>query len=292
MEFAIRVDQPDLGRPAAARRLRFGPEDAPQLLILNGKGAGFEGGSDSPDISLKWLATGQAEYRSEGRSYRLSGAMQLMLNRGQPYRMRMMGEAESFVLFFPKPLADAAWQAAFGGGEGLPEIPTAAAAVPNALQSRIASLRTESQNELPNAEALRELSLGVLMELMSLAAARRGLHDRIPAMRGSTRDELLRRLLRARDYLTEANGSANLAGAASAAALSQFHLIKLFGAVFGETPLAYAAGKRLDRARERLARSPAPIAAIAEEAGYESRTAFDRAFARRFGMTPGAVRLP
>src|ERR1700720_1990971 len=113
MEFAIRVDQPDLGRPAAARRLRFGPENTPQLLILNGRGTGFEGGSDSPDLSLKWLAAGQAEYRSEGRSYRLSGAVQLMLNRGQPYRLRMMGEAESFVLFFPKPLADAAWQAAF-----------------------------------------------------------------------------------------------------------------------------------------------------------------------------------
>jgi AraC-like DNA-binding protein len=81
-----------------------------------------------------------------------------------------------------------------------------------------------------------------------------------------------------------------LAGAAEAATLSPFHLIRLFKAVFGETPLAYRARKRLEQARDHLLHSPKSIAEISAAAGYESRTAFDRAFIRRFGVTPGIVR--
>jgi AraC-like DNA-binding protein len=113
---------------------------------------------------------------------------------------------------------------------------------------------------------------------------------RIPGARRSTREELLRRLLRAEAYLAETGAGATLAGAADAAALSPFHLIRLFKAAFGETPLSYGTGMRLDRARNELIKSHKSIVDIAEAAGYESRSAFDRAFVRRYRSTPGAVR--
>ncbi len=290
MDLAIRIDQPDLARPATSRRLLFGAPTEPTVIILNGVGSGFEGGADSPDLSLKWLPEGSAEYRTEGRAYRLSGASQLLLNRGQPYRMQMKRPSESFVLFFPAAAADAAWQKHTGTAEAIPEVPTAAAPSCPALQKHLAALRTESRANEPNGERLRELCFVVLAGIATLAATRRGQAMRIPAVRRSTREELLRRLLRAESYLADAGAMATLTGAAKAASLSPFHLIRLFDAAFGQTPLAYGASMRLERARDELVSTRKSIADIAEVAGYRSRTAFDRAFARQFHAAPGAVR--
>ena len=290
MEFAVRLDQPNVRQPGKSRRMAFGTQNVPFFAILNGRASTFEGGADEADLSLKWLAEGAAEYQTEGRAYRLGGAAQLMLNRGQPYRMRMQGPSESFVMFFPKAAADAAWQMQTHNGEALPEIPTVAATSPVPLQKRVTQLRDESVRARPSGERLLELSCAVLSELVALAHTRRRHAMRLPALRRTTRDELLRRLVRAESYLADLGSKATLAGAAQAAALSPFHLIRVFNAAFGQTPLAYAAGKRLERARDPLIESDASVADIALAAGYDSRTAFDRAFVRRYRLTPGAIR--
>ena len=288
MEFAVRLDQPNVSQPGKSRRMGFGSQALPAFAILNGRASVFEGGADEAELSLKWVAEGAAEYRTEGRAYRVAGVEQLMLNRGQPYRMRMQGE--SFVLFFPRAAADAAWQMQTRHGESLPEIPTVAAASPVALQKRITQLRDESVRAQPRGETLLELSCAVLSELVSLAHTRRRHATKLPVLRKTTRDELLRRLVRAESYLADLGAKATLAGAAQAAALSPFHLIRVFNAAFGQTPLAYAAGKRLERARDLLIEGDASIADIALATGYESRNAFDRAFLRRYRVTPGALR--
>lgn len=290
MDLALRLDQPDLAVPGRSRRLGFGPASAPVLGILNGRGTAFEGGADEPALSLKWLAEGAAEYSTEGRSYRLSGPLQLALNRGQPYRMAMRGPSESFVLFFPKAAADAAWQAQAGRAEAFPEFPTVAAASPPALQARLSELRAASRSGKPDGARLLERACAVLNEVAALAQERRRLAMQLPVLRRTTREELLRRLVRAEAYLAEEGADATLAGAARAAALSPFHLIRVFDAAFGQTPLAYAAAKRLDRARAALVGGKQSIADIALATGYESRNAFDRAFLRRFRITPGALR--
>lgn len=290
MEFAVRLDQPNVSRPGASRRMVFGPSKGPAFAILNGRGSTFEGGADAPELSLKWLARGAADYESERRSYRLAGRSQLLLNRGQPYRMRMRGPSESFVLFFPKTAADAAWQMQSGLGASMPEIPTVAAASPLSLQSRLKELREACRQTKPNGETLEELCCAVLNEVAAFAFARRSQFMRMPALRKTTREELLRRLVRAEAYLQDTGAKATLAGAAREASLSPFHLIRVFDAAFGQTPLAYAAGKRLEHARAQLIGSRESIPDIALAAGYESRTAFDRAFLRRYRTTPGAIR--
>jgi AraC-like DNA-binding protein len=290
MDLALLLDQPDLVKPSASRRFTFGPPKAPALAILNGRGATFEGGADEPALSLKWLPEGMAEYRSEGHDYRLAGTTQLLLNRGQPYRMRMRGKSESFVLFFPETAANAAWQMQTGEAGQMPETPTVAAAGSDHLQQHLSDLRKECRRDTPNGESMTELSCAILNDVVALAEIRRRRVARLPALRKTTRDELLRRVLRAESYLAETGAKATLPGAARAAALSPFHLIRMFEAAFGATPLAYAAAKRLERAHAMLSNTALPIVEIALAAGYENRNAFDRAFVRRFRITPGAVR--
>lgn len=290
MQTALLLDQPNLIAPHRSRRKRDGVGNGERITILNARGRTFEGGGDEPDLSLKWIPNGAADYASEHTPFHLEGSAQLLLNRGQPYRLRMTRETESFIVFFSHGLANSAWAALTGTPDAFPEVPSVAGLSHAELQADLATLRTEAREEAPDFGRLEELSLAVLSGMAMLAVNRRRMHDAVPALRGTTRAELLRRLARAESYLVEEQNSATLDGAAAAAALSAFHLIRSFRAVYGETPLAFAAGKRLDSARLALEMTEDSIAAIAERAGYETRNAFDRAFQKKFKMTPGRAR--
>ncbi|MCE4225332.1 AraC family transcriptional regulator [Methylobacterium sp. C25] len=77
---------------------------------------------------------------------------------------------------------------------------------------------------------------------------------------------------------------------ASAAHVSRATLVRSFRRVAGTAPLTFLAGLRLGLAHQRLETSSDPLARIAAEVGYESESAFSRAFQRQFGVRPGAVR--
>jgi AraC family transcriptional regulator len=290
MAASLLLDQPDLLAPQRSRRMQYGGAGGERISILNGRGRAFEGGQSAAGLSLKWMTAGSADYESSGRRFRLEGASQLLLNPGEPYRLRFRETSESFSVSFSQTLADAAWTQFARAGSTLPEFPTIAARSPSRLNAHLAALREEVTQNEPDGEMLIEQSLALLGEIASLAHHRRKLARRIPAMRATTRHELLRRLARAEDYLLSAPRKLTLAHAAYAASLSPFHLIRVFRAVHGMTPLAFAKRAKLESARDALVLTRDPIEAIARRAGYESRTAFDRAFQREYGVTPGTIR--
>lgn len=63
-----------------------------------------------------------------------------------------------------------------------------------------------------------------------------------------------------------------------------------FSELVGEPPLRYLSRLRIDAAVRRLRSSDNKLSAVAADAGYESVTAFTRAFRRQVGMTPGEYR--
>lgn len=290
MQTTLLLDQPDLIEPKHARRFRFGTADGARLAILNARAARFEGGGDEPDLSLKWIPQGEAHYRSMGKSFRLRRDTQLLLNRGQAYTLEMREPSESFVVFFDRALADAAWSARTSRDEAFAEVPSVASMPQASLQSSLSRLRSEARSGDPSADKIVELALGLLNDVLDLAFEQRAMLQRAPSVRRATREELLRRIARAEAYLIEAGRHATLQGAADAAALSQFHLIRVFKAVIGETPLVWATTRRLEVARDCFLLTNDTIDVIARRAGYASRTAFDRAFQRRFADTPGGIR--
>ena len=80
-----------------------------------------------------------------------------------------------------------------------------------------------------------------------------------------------------------------LAELAARAGLSPYHLHRLFKAVTGLTPKAYAAAHRAKRVRRELARSETVTAAI-YDAGYNSNGRFYEEANRVLGMTPTQLR--
>lgn len=72
--------------------------------------------------------------------------------------------------------------------------------------------------------------------------------------------------------------------------LSRSALADRFTRVIGEPPMRYLARWRIQVAAHQLRNSDTPLARIAEQVGYESEGAFNRAFKRSFGIPPATWR--
>jgi AraC-like DNA-binding protein len=72
--------------------------------------------------------------------------------------------------------------------------------------------------------------------------------------------------------------------------LSRSALADRFTRLIGEPPMRYLARWRLQVAATQLRNSDVPLARIAQQVGYESEAAFNRAFKRNFGVPPAAWR--
>lgn len=72
--------------------------------------------------------------------------------------------------------------------------------------------------------------------------------------------------------------------------LSEFHFMRIYRALAGESLGATIQRLRLARAAHLLTGSRVPITEIASRSGYETPQAFARAFRRQYGAAPGAVR--
>jgi AraC-like DNA-binding protein len=72
--------------------------------------------------------------------------------------------------------------------------------------------------------------------------------------------------------------------------LSRSALAQRFTDLIGQPPMQYLTRWRLTVAAQRLRTDGASLAAVAEQVGYESEAAFNRAFKREFGVPPATWR--
>ena len=133
-----------------------------------------------------------------------------------------------------------------------------------------------------------QMMLGRLMELLFVEVLRRHVAS-LPA--GSTgwlaalNDPIVGRALQqlhaepARRWTTD--------DLARAAGSSRTVLAERFNALLGKPPIEYVTSWRIQLAAERLRGGRDRIAVIAADVGYESEAAFNRAFKRVTGITPG-----
>lgn len=77
---------------------------------------------------------------------------------------------------------------------------------------------------------------------------------------------------------------------AAAALTSRGTLVRAFRKASGQAPAAYLCALRLDLAKRRLLDTGDSIAEVAAAVGYQSEGALSKAFLKRFGIRPGAIR--
>ncbi len=246
-------------------------------------------------------ARGRAVYRVDGASHALDGDRMVILNQAQPYELEFLDRAgtESLCVFVSDDLVAQAWRALSRpdlvddeAPTGLiPHFPDLVFRPAPEIGGALARLRDSYGADDPSALALEERLLDLAAQLVAAAQGHRRLAGRVPAVKASTRRLLAARLQRARELIEDSAEEPSLDALARGSALSKFHLIRLFKAAFGCTPSAYAAARRMDRARGLLRASSMTVAEIGRALGYESAGAFIRAFRRHFGVTPAAIRV-
>ncbi|QBR92969.1 AraC family transcriptional regulator [Nocardioides euryhalodurans] len=100
------------------------------------------------------------------------------------------------------------------------------------------------------------------------------------------RDPLLGRALAA--FHAEPGAPWTLASLAGEAGMSRSAFAARFSDRLGEPPMAYVTAWRMDLAARLVREEALPLARVAERVGYQSEAAFNRAFRRAHGVTPGA----
>jgi AraC family transcriptional regulator len=120
------------------------------------------------------------------------------------------------------------------------------------------------------------------------------LQERLQRCSGRTplrREQTFQRLLRVRRLIEHhGGGKPDLERLARSANYSPWHLIRMYRDVFGETPGEHAARVRLERAWRMVASTEAPVCEITEALGFESQSAFCRAFKNAYGVTTTQAR--
>ena len=105
-----------------------------------------------------------------------------------------------------------------------------------------------------------------------------------------TKDRLIR-LCRARDQLRNVGCvERSIDEVAKSAAMSRFHFIRQFKAVFGETPVQFRTRARLDKAKRLLVEGQRSVTDICMAIGFSSLGSFSYLFSGRFGRAPSRYR--
>ena len=283
-------------------RRRMGYGDG-AVTVLNGLARDYAVRDPEGAFSIKWAPRGRMIYRTDGASHPLSGDHAVILNQAQPYELEFLDRrgTESFCVFFSDDMVAQAWR-----GLSRPDLaddpeplgPRLTETFPDLVfkpdaqvQGALGRLRDGYGRTDPSALAVEETFLDLLTSLVRAAQAHRLRAGRIPAVKPATRRLLAARLERARERIEDSASEPSLDDIAEASALSKFHLLRLFRSAFGCTPSAYWRARRLDQGRRLLTATSMTVAEIALALGYESASAFIRAFRRHFGTTPQAIRV-
>ncbi len=193
-------------------------------------------------------------------------------------------DACALVLVGPR----AAWSALAGSADGTGELLVGQWPCPRPVRRRFVRL----------ARALRDgghadvdgLAAALADALRAQQTGLRALAARCNGRTSQRRHATLQRLLRVRQLIERSEQPLDLAGLARDANYSPWHLMRMYRDVFGETPSAHLARLRLARAWSLVRGTPLPVCEIAGRLGFESQSAFCRAFKTAYGQTTTEAR--
>lgn len=220
-------------------------------------------------LSVRWVGEGRYIYEIDGHRHVLTPGNFLIVNSGQVYNSGSEGTVESFTLSF-----DTA---------GVPELPVVTQRATGRLGELVGTLTKAGRRE-----ADLDLDEVFYEALGAIGAVRTTVQREIDAIgsgRKTTREELHRRLTRARDFLHDhATTPLTIETMAAEACLSPFHFMRTFKRAFGASPHRYLLDLRLERARSLMGRYP--LSLVAALSGFADLSTFSKAFRARYGFPP------
>lgn len=272
--------------------LRFGdhldlsrhPQDS--LHLLHAGGRGIQADVPAGWTSVWWPLRGRISLATPGSDWEL-GSRDLQVWCEGPLRGRSLGPQGWLGLAGPT----AAWPLRASAHESIWLFPWQ-----GRLSRDTAGLLTALARRAPSAADCPAGELEALAAALavSLLEQQQSLHTLLSRCNGRTlmrRRQTLMRLLRVRHQIhCHPDTRLDLECLAKIANYSPCHLIRVYRAVFGETPSEYAARRREEQAWRMVRDTALPICEITGMLGFESQSAFCRAFKNTFGRTTSEVR--
>ena len=155
------------------------------------------------------------------------------------------------------------------------------------FQNIISAIQEQSDDTLFVDEKLFEL-LNLLVREQNKV---RKIETRLPSVKGSTREEIIKRLFITTDYLyTFYNQNPSLDELAAVSCLSKFHFLRLFKTAFNETPHQFITRLKIEKAKTLLQKTRGDIHVVGAEVGFKDSSSFSRAFKSQVGVYPSHFR--
>lgn len=257
---------------------------------------------DAP-LSLHCHYKGNGKYEERGQHYYIDESSYLLINQGQRYSITIHSEepVEALYVFFRPGYAEEVYTSFIHEQRNLLDDPYRVEGTIRFIDAKydhnevvspyLSRIHTLMQLSMATDEHLEE-EFSLLME--GLIRSQYDTHEHIeklPALKHTTRIELYKRLLRARDFIESSYTSEiPLTRIASEAYLSPHHFLRQFKLLFGKTPHQYVVSKRLELAIRLLQDNSLSITEICSKVGFESLGSFSWMFKKRFGVSPDQYR--
>lgn len=255
-------------------------------------------------LSIKTFYRGAGYYEVAGSQHRVDDSCYLILNAGQEYAITVdaLTAVESFCLFFAPGLAEDVFYNMTATTTALLDEPIPPLHAPLCFYERtyphdgvvspvLLQLRTTSTLAALASCQVDEQCHQIMQQLLVRHQQVQQEALALPYLRVATREELYRRLYRARDYLAATlDQPLTLTDMAQQANLSPNHFLRTFKALFQQTPHQYLVQQRLQRAAHLLTTTNLPITEISLAVGFASLGSFSWRFRRSFGQSPAQYR--
>jgi AraC family transcriptional regulator len=271
-----------------AQQLAFDHDAGDALHLVHASGRAMRARIPAGWIAFVMPLAGRLELESQDGSWTLPRGRALLWREGS---LRCVAPGQSLWLVLCGPTA--AWAKHFRASRNgsVPDLFPSEAPCPRdqrRLLVRMARLSKGAHGARDAMDTLPDAFCDALLDSQS------ELQQRVQRCSGRTlrrRQQTLLRLLRVQQLIQHhQDGKLDLQRLARTASYSPCHLIRVYRDVFDETPSEYAARLRFDRAWKLVRETRMPVCEITEALGFESQSAFCRAFKSNFGVTTTQAR--
>jgi AraC-like DNA-binding protein len=293
-----------LTRSNADFRARFYARWGRENAIVCGRSRYAEYAPLTQTLSVKLAWGGVETYTVGKRRLSVDDDQYLILNEGQTYSSVLRGESEvaSFCVFFRPKMAGEVMgamqtslaQAADDGTQTTPRVVQFAEHLrphDDTVSPALQQLMRDVDAGTTDANSLEEALQDLLRRMLRAEHRLRDIARSISATKASTRGELLKRINIAADFICSHYAAPiTLDDIAAAAALSKFHLVRLFRQIHGTSPHQFLTRKRLSVAGRLLDRPELGLDDVALLSGFGTRWSLFRQLRRTTGEGGAALR--
>lgn len=255
-------------------------------------------------FSIKCAFNGKESYKFDNHTFAVSDKSFLVLNEGATYEsfIRSKTMVESFSLnYSPKDIATLAeiyectpeiiLDNPFYTGNTTFRFYERIYPFNQELLGYINRLRQRSFHPpCANNQAIELLYL-VLFELVKCNASTSTAVDAMTAKKRSTREELYKRLSKAKDYMYSCyQEEITLSDLSKVSFLNPAYLLREFKKLFGVTPHQFLIHVRMEKAKDIIRSTDKQISQIVTDVGFIDFSSFSKSFKTRYGSSPKTFR--